>query len=306
MSTAAPSHPRRAGQHRERPGAVEVGRTDYGAFRVAPLTPHIGAEVDGIDLAEPLDDAATEALHQAWADWSVLVFRDQHLDREAHKRFGRAFGPLHTHPMNHARGGDPEILVVRTTADSAYTAGDGWHTDVSCEAIPPMASALYITEVPECGGGDTLYADMYLAYEMLSEPMQQMLEGLTAVHDGALPYVGQYKSTPPEGGYPRHEHPVVTVHPVTGRKVLFVNSGFTSHIRGLQPWESRALLDYLQSLAQHLHYHCRVKWRQNTLIVWDNRFTLHRGVHDFKHERRHLIRTTVIGEKPLGVADWHG
>ncbi|HAP74657.1 MAG TPA: taurine dioxygenase [Acidimicrobiaceae bacterium] len=306
MNTAAvaPSHPRRPGEHRHRAGAVDSGRSTYDGFTVQPLTPHIGAEVDGLDLSQPLDPDVAASLRQAWADWSVLVFRDQHLDREAHKRFGRTFGTLHTHPMNYARGGDPEILVVRTTAESAYTAGEGWHTDVSCEAIPPMASALYVTEVPECGGGDTLFADMYLAYELLSAPMQQLLEGLTAVHDGALPYVNTYKSTPPEGGYPRHEHPVVTVHPVTGRKVLYVNSGFTSHIRGLQPWESRALLDALfEMIATTPRLTCRVQWQPNTLTLWDNRCTQHHAVWDYYPYTRSGERVSMVGnEAPRGVA----
>ena len=163
-------------------------------------------------LAAPLDERQLRDLHQAFADWGVLVFRNQHLDREAHKAFGRYFGELHVHPMNHARETDPEVLIVKTTKDSPYTAGDAWHTDVTCDAIPPLASALYITETPEVGGGDTLYADMYLAYELLSPAMQSFLEGLTAVHDGGMPYVGSYGSTPPEGGYPRSEHPVVAVH----------------------------------------------------------------------------------------------
>jgi len=299
-----PSHPRPAGDTRSRPGAVTERPTDYGGFGVSPLTPHIGAELRGLDLAEPLDDAVVAALRRAWADWSVLVFRDQHLDREAHKRFGRYFGTLHTHPMNYARDGDPEILTVRTTADSAYTAGDGWHTDVTCDAIPPMASALYITETPECGGGDTLYADMYLAYELLSEPMQKMLEGLTAVHDGALPYVSTYKSTPPEGGYPRNEHPVITVHPETGRKVLYVNSGFTSHLRGMKPWESRAILDALfELIATTPRLYCRVAWEPNTLTLWDNRCTQHHAVWDYYPYTRSGERVSVVGaDRPTGVS----
>ena len=296
---APPTHPKPAGTQQERPGSVTDRSTTYESFSVDPLTPHLGAEVSELDLSQPLDDAQLRDVRQAWADWSVLVFRDQHLDREAHKRFGRYFGTLHTHPMNYSRDGDPEILIVRTTANSAYTAGDGWHTDVTCDAIPPMASALYITETPECGGGDTLYADMYLAYEMLSEPMQQMLEGLTAVHDGAIPYVGNYKSVPPEGGYPRNEHPVITVHPDTGRKVLYVNSGFTSHIRGLQPWESRSLLDSLyRMIATTPRLHCRVEWRPNTLTLWDNRCTQHHAVWDYYPFTRSGERVSVVGDEP--------
>ena len=181
------------------------------SFKLKTLTPHIGAEVTGIDLSQPLNDKALAELRKAWAEWKVLVFRDQTLDRAQHKAFAEHFGSLHVHPMNKARNknikderyrSDPAILTVKTTAKSAYTAGDGWHTDVTCDPIPPLGSMLYITETPECGGGDTLFADMYLAYELLSEPMKAFLEGLSAVHDGGKPYVGSYKSTPPRGRLP--------------------------------------------------------------------------------------------------------
>lgn len=286
-----------------RPGAVTGRRTSYDSFEVTTLTPHLGAQIHGLDLARPLSDAQAADLRQAWADWTVLVFRDQHLDREAHKAFGRYFGELHVHPMNFARNHDPEVLIVKTTADSPYTAGDGWHSDVTCDEVPPFGSALYITETPECGGGDTLYADMYLAFELLSPIMQQFLEGLTAVHDGAIPYVGNYKSTPPEGGYPRNEHPVVAVHPVTGRKVLYVNSGFTSHIKGLRAWESKALLESLyQHIATTPKLHCRVEWQPNTLTLWDNRCTQHHAVWDYYPHSRYGERVSMINnERPQGV-----
>ncbi len=276
----------------------------YSSFRLTSLTPHLGAEIDGLDLSHPLDDDQLGDLQRAFADWSVLVFRDQHLDRDAHKMFGRYFGDLHTHPLNHARGGDPEILIVKTTKDSPYTAGDAWHTDVTCDEMPPLASALYITETPEVGGGDTLYADMYLAYELLSPAMQTFLEGLTAVHDGGIPYVGSYNTTPPEGGYPRNEHPVIAVHPVTGKKVLYVNSGFTSHIKGLRRWESRALLDSLFKLiAETPRLHARVRWEPNTLTLWDNRCTQHHAVWDYHPSSRYGERVSVIGdERPLGAS----
>jgi len=277
--------------------------TSYGSFEVTTLTPHLGAEVEGLDLAQPLDERALCDLQQAFADWGVLVFRDQHLDRESHKAFGRYFGELHVHPMNHSRETDPEVLIVKTTKDSPYTAGDAWHTDVTCDAIPPLGSALYITETPELGGGDTLYADMYLAYELLSPAMQSFLEGLIAVHDGGMPYVGSYGSTPPDGGYPRNEHPVVTVHPVTGRKVLYVNSGFTSHVKGLRRWESRALLDMLFAhIATTPRLHCRVRWEPNTLTLWDNRCTQHHAVWDYYPHRRYGERVSIVGtDRPTGV-----
>ncbi len=277
-------------------------RTDYGSFRVTPISPHIGAEIEGLDLSQPLSDALVGELRQAWADWMVLVFRDQHLDRSAHKAFARHFGRLHVHPMHHSRSSeqDSEVLVVKTTAQSAYTAGEGWHTDVTCDAIPPLGSALYITETPACGGGDTLFANMYMACEMLSPTLRSFLGGLVAVHDGALPYIGSYKSQPPEGGYPRHEHPVIARHPVTGRQVLYVNSGFTSHIVGLHRWESRAILDMLFSLLQREpKLHCRVHWRPNTLTLWDNRCTQHQAVWDYYPNSRYGERVSMVGESAL-------
>ncbi|HJN50481.1 MAG: TauD/TfdA family dioxygenase [Pseudomonadales bacterium] len=267
------------------------------SIQIKPLTPHIGAEVSGVDLSEDLTNEQFATIREAYLDRMVLVLRDQHLTRDQHKAFGRRFGKLHVHPMNYARTGDPEILEVKTTARSAYTAGDGWHTDVTCDEFPPMSSMLYVTETPEVGGGDTLYADMYLAYELLSDPLKEMLEGLTAIHDGAIPYVGSYKSTPPEGGYPRNEHPVVATHPETGKKVLYVNSGFTSHIKGLKAWESRAILDMLyKHIAQTPKLTCRVEWQPNTLTMWDNRCTQHHAVWDYYPHSRYGERVSIIAD----------
>ncbi len=286
-----------------RPDAVPTIDTTYDSFEIETLTPHLGAEVSGLDLSKPLGDTQVRDLRKAFFDWRVLVFRDQHLDREAHKALGRHFGELHTHPMHHDRAGDPEILKVKTTADSPYTAGDGWHTDVTCDERPPMGSALYITEVPECGGGDTLYADTYMAYDMLSPVMQSWLEGLTAIHDGGIPYIGSYKSTPPEGGYPRNAHPVVIVHPATGRKSLFVNQGFTSHIEGLRRWESSAVLEALyRFIATTPKLHCRVRWEPNTLTMWDNLSTQHHAVWDYFPHSRYGERVSIVAaERPKGV-----
>jgi taurine dioxygenase len=273
----------------------------YDSFEISALTPHIGAEIRGLDLSKPLSEAQDEELRRAFHDWMVLVIRDQHLTRDQHKALARRFGRLHVHPMHAGgyRGSDPEILPVKTSADSRYAAGDGWHTDVSCDEIPPLGSMLYVTEAPECGG-DTLFADMYLAYELLSEPMKRFLDPLEAVHDGAIPYVGAYKTTPPEGGYPRSTHPVVTRHPETGRRVLFVNSGFTSHIAGLSRAESRAILDMLfRHIDSTPRLCCRVEWQPNTLTFWDNRCTQHHAIWDYYPNSRSGERVSVVGgERP--------
>jgi taurine dioxygenase len=264
-------------------------------MEVRPLTPHIGAEIRGLDLSKPLDNESMATVRQLFLDWMVLVFRDQQLTREQHKSLGRHFGKLHTHPMNYKGTDDPEILMVKTTDKSAYTAGDGWHTDVTCDEYPPMGSMLYVTETPECGGGDTMFADMYLAYQLLSEPMKSFLGTLVAVHDGALPYVGAYKSTPPEGGYPRNEHPVIVTHPETGKKLLYVNSGFTSRIKGLKPFESKALLQFLfDHIATTVQLTCRVVWEPGTLTFWDNRCTQHHAVWDYYPHSRYGERVSIV------------
>lgn len=273
-------------------------------LRVRPLTPHLGAEIEGLDLAEPLTDEQLEELRGAFLDWAVLVFRDQRLSREQHKALASRFGPLHVHPLrasaDYKGGDDPEILVVKTTQKSKYTAGDGWHTDVSCDEKPPMGSMLYVQETPDNGGGDTLFADMYRAYETLSEPMQEFLGTLTAIHDGALPYMGTYGYGLSEGKkYPRAEHPVIVTHPETGRKALFVNSGFTSHVQGLRRFESRALLDMLfDHIAKTPSLTCRVHWRPNTLAFWDNRCTQHHAVWDYYPQSRYGERVSIVGEPP--------
>lgn len=283
---------------REDQFAVDEIPKTYRTFDVQPLTPHIGAEVLSIDLAQSLSNEQVQDIHDAWMDWKVLVFREQQLSRNQHKAFARRFGRLHVHPMQHHYSGDPEILTVKTTAKSAYTAGDGWHTDVTCDAVPPLGSMLYLTETPATGGGDTLFADMYLAYELLSEPLREFLNGLAAVHDGTLPYVGSYKSTPPPEGYPKNEHPVVIRHPVTGRKILYVNPGFTSHIVGLGARESRAVLDLLyRHVANTPRLWCRVSWQPNTLTFWDNRCTQHHAVWDYYPQSRYGERVSILDDQ---------
>ncbi len=269
----------------------------YKTIGVDSLTPHIGAEIDGVDLSQPLSNEQFSEIYRAWLDWKVVVFRDQHLERDHHKAFGRKFGTLHVHPMQHSYGGDPEILRIKTTKDSAYTAGNGWHTDVTCDEIPPLGSMLYIKETPQSGGGDTLYADMYLAYDLLSDTMKDLLDGLVAVHDGAIPYMSGYRVPPPTGEeYPKNEHPVVVTHPETGKKVLFVNSGFTSHIKGMHHWESRALLEALfEHIAATPRLTCRVDWRPNTLTFWDNRCTQHHAVWDYWPDTRYGERVSILG-----------
>lgn len=289
---------------------VRVERTNeiraYDTIDVAPLTPVIGAEITGVDLSKPLEAAQLAEIRAAFAEHLVLVFRDQELTREDHKRFGRQFGRLHMHPyhMKEPKPGepksDPEILPVKADQNSKYVAGEGWHSDVTCDEEPPFGSMLYITKTPEIGsGGDTCFLSGYEAYETLSPRMKAFLEDLDAVHDGAKPYSGGYGMGAPEGGWPKAKHPVITRHPDTGRKVLFVNRGFTTHIDGLTPHESANLLELLwRHLEMNPVYQCRVRWRPNTLVFWDNRCTQHHSVWDYYPYSRAGERVSIIGGRP--------
>jgi taurine dioxygenase len=289
--------------HREALQAVErivtAKRDPYETIHVRPLTPVIGAEVEGVDLSGELSNHQFAEVRRALLEHHVIVFRDQHLSAEEHKRFGRCFGRLHVHPLQAMKEGDKERLEVKASKSSKYVAGEGWHSDVTCDAEPPMGSLLYLEQTPDIGfGGDTLFANMYLAFEMLSAPMRAFLETLTAVHDGAIPWVQGYGYRPNQE-FQVNEHPVVVRHPDTGRKVLYVNRGFTSHIPQLARFESAALLE---TLYRHIETQpaltCRVRWTPNSLVFWDNRCTQHQAIWDYYPLDRSGHRVSIVGERP--------
>ena len=267
----------------------------YKRIRIEPLTPKLGAEVLGVQLGE-LDAELLGELKTAFREHLVLVFRDQELTRDQHKAFGRLFGRLQTHPAKTRLGvpGDAEIFDINITAKTRVANGEAWHTDLSCEPIPPMASALYITEVPAGGGGDTLFANMYEAYATLSQPVRRLLCGLSAFHDGYKDLRAYGFEPKPGQTYPTANHPVVIAHPDTGRPVLFVNEPFTSHINGLSREESDALLHLLyRHIETNTRFHCRVRWQEKTLVLWDNRAVHHHAVWDYYPETRRGERVTV-------------
>ncbi len=281
-------------------------RPQYQHIRVTPLSPALGAEVDGLDLGRALDAAQIAELRTAIADNLVLVFRDQAIDSAAHKQFARCFGPLHRHKLasdqsQTERSQDPEVLAWKTGPQSRFTAGEAWHSDVSCDAQPIWGSFLRVTRNPAQGGGDTAFANMHLAYETLSEPLKGFLRTLTAVHDGAHAWTRGYGAQPQPGqSFPKTEHPLVARHPHTGRPFLYVNSGFTARIPQLSTGESDALLQYLfRHIEQSLFLQVRVHWRDNTLVFWDNWATQHHAVWDyFPGERWGERVSSVIEQSP--------
>ncbi|MEM7271510.1 MAG: TauD/TfdA family dioxygenase [Actinomycetota bacterium] len=263
---------------------------------ITPITPALGAEVTGVDLAA-LGQTDADRIDRAFADHHVLVFRDQALDREQHKAFGRRFGELHVHPSKRHLGakGDPEIFTVKTDDRSVRNNGGRWHMDVSCEEVPPLGSILLLTEAPP-HGGDTLFANMHLAFETLSAPVRELLVGLTARHDG-LQDLRWYGIEPAPGQtYPAWSHPVVVDHPDSGRPVLFVNQAFTSGIEELSTAESDAMLGLLfRHIADNPAIQCRVRWQPGTLTMWDNRCTQHYAVWDYAPHPRRGERVTIAG-----------
>ncbi|MFM7027622.1 MAG: TauD/TfdA dioxygenase family protein [Chakrabartia sp.] len=269
------------------------------AFSVRNITPVIGTEICDIDLADLTPDLGRE-LRALLAARGVLVIRNQTLDYDAHKRVAACFGTgqLHRHPLAVGAGSaDPDVLAIRTTANSAYAIGDGWHTDVSCDPAPIAASLLYMREMPESGGGDTMFASMTEAYALLSDPVKAFVSSLKAVHDGALPWRQLYGKEPDAGmAFNRTVHPLVIAHPETGVPLLWVNRGFTTRIEGVTPLESTALLEMLfRHIEVTPRLQCRVQWEKDTLVIWDNIGTQHHAVWDYYPHSRFAERVSVVG-----------
>jgi alpha-ketoglutarate-dependent taurine dioxygenase len=274
---------------------------NYSSFTIRRLTPHIGGEVEGVDITKPLAPRAVRDLSQALADHLVLFFRDQAFTLDGQKAFGRLFGDLHIHPNTPGPEGHPEALPVHADADSKRIAGERWHSDVSCDAEPPLGSVLHLHTVPATGG-DTLFASMYAAYEALSPRMKAYLEGLTALHAGEV----WYRHTNARLGvndagrvFPSAHHPVIRTHPVSGRKALFVNRGFTQRIDGVPEEESAALLNHLFSVAERPDFQVRFHWRLHSVAFWDNRATQHLAVWDYFPHVRSGYRVTIRGDRPF-------
>lgn len=268
---------------------------------VTPLTPTLGAEIGGVDLSH-LDDDTWHQIEAAWAEHLVLFFRDQDLSPEAHEALGRRIGELHVHPAAPCVEGHPSVMIIHADERSTVVAGNGWHTDVSCDERPPAATILHLPIIPEVGG-DTLFCSTEAACAALSEPMRAFLADKTAVHDSAHVYQGRYGSKESEsrdGTFPSSVHPVIRTHPVTGRKALYVNRAFTTRIVGLSAHESRAVLDMLFDHIEHRpELQCRFSWTPGAVALWDNRSTQHYAVWDYFPAVRSGRRVSVVGERPF-------
>ena len=269
-------------------------------IEIKPLTKVIGAEIHGVDLSKPLDDESFDVIHGALLEHLVVFFRGQELTPDQHVAFGERFGKLHIHPSAPCVDNRPELMKIHADATSPFAEGTQWHSDVSSDVEPPMASILHLTTVPEIGG-DTLFANMYAAYDALSDTMKQVLDPLVALHNSDA-HVGRYEQI--GGGlrreeHPHAEHPVIRTHPETGRKLIYVNAPFTKEIVGMNKAESEAILSFLYAHCANPQFQCRFKWEKNSIAFWDNRCTQHHATWDYYPEIRSGIRVTVKGDRPF-------
>jgi taurine dioxygenase len=275
---------------------------DYSSIAVTPVTPVIGVEVTGVDLTAPLPSAQAADLARALANHNVLFFRDQReLTPEQHIAFGRNFGDLHVHPASPHMAGRPEIMEIDIGADSVVNNGSDWHSDVSSDDEPPLGTILQVHKTPT-SGGDTLFANMYAAYDALSEVFKRRLERLTAVHDPERAFRGRYADRGKDDTgrvFSAAEHPVVRTHPVSGRQALFVNETFTTRIVGMTPEESDTILNFLFRHLTQPRFQVRFHWRPNDIAFWDNRCTQHMALWDYWPEPRRGRRVTVKGDRPF-------
>jgi taurine dioxygenase len=280
---------------------------------VRPLSGSIGAEILGVDLSQDLDDETFAALHRAFLDHLVVFFPGQTLTPEQQIRFARRFGPLMIDPFIKSLAGYPEILEVIKEEHERVAFGESWHSDSTYLERPPLGSLLLGKEVPPFGG-DTMFANQYLAYEALSPGLRRVVDGLTAIHS---PW--SYEAARAGGGVYNEqrtmklrnddvmheamkivtEHPVVRTHPQTGRKALYVNSTYTQGFKDWTKEESRPLLEHLFRHSARPEFTCRYRWSAGTLALWDNRCAMHHPVNDYHGCRRVMHRITVVGDRPV-------
>jgi taurine dioxygenase len=271
-------------------------------FSIRPLTPTVGAEIEGVDLRGRLSHDQVDAIEEALLAHGVVFFRGQGITPEQQLAFARQMGPVSIPPFAPQYGGDPELVVLDQTSPRGE-GGDEWHSDNTFMAEPPMGSILKAVQLPTYGG-DTCFASMSAAYDALSSAMKRMLDGMEAVHDITRPLQkaieaghSDAKLAEAQRKWPPVHHPVVRTHPITGRKALFVNGNSTVRLVGLPPREDELLLRFLIDHVRDPVFQCRFRWDVNSIAFWDNRAVQHYAVPDYA-ERRVMHRVTLAGERP--------
>jgi taurine dioxygenase len=281
---------------------VQTRRSD--ALEVRPIAGAIGAEISGVDLTGEVDDATIDAVRRVWLDHQVIFFRDQPLPPAQFLAFARRFGEPIEYPFVKGIEGFPEIIPVVKLEHETVNFGGLWHSDTAYLETPPMATMLIAREVPP-HGGDTLFANLYLAYERLSDGMRRLLDGLVAVNSSAKADTTRTREDRVRDSARADakreyvsEHPVVRTHPETGRKALYVNIGHTLRFKDMTEQESAPLLNYLYQHQTRPEFTCRFQWRVGSIAFWDNRCALHNPINDYHGFRRVMHRVTLAGDRP--------
>ena len=269
---------------------------------VKPYSPNLGGVVTGIDLSKEISNSELDFIKDAFNQYQVLFFQNQsEIPPNLQVKLGKSFGPLHVHPAAPTMEGHPEIFEIHTHKNSKISNGtENFHSDVSCDEYPPLGTMLQLHILPECGG-DTMFVNMYAAYETLSKPMKEFLGSLNAWHESEHIYKGRYS----ERGVsdkdilcPSALHPIIRTHPETKKKALFVNRSFTTRIEGLLKSESDSLLKFLFDHSEQIDFQIRYRWNKNDMAFWDNRCSLHKAIWDYHPMERKGRRVTIKGDRP--------
>lgn len=273
------------------------------SITVTPLSPHIGAEIGNIDLTKPLDPQQVGELREALLEHLVIFFRDQRINHDNHRDLARHFGELHIHIAGDGTTSkmldeDPAIRRFHFDEHSEAVSGELWHTDQSVAAIPPMGSILYLHTVPPNGGGDTMFASMYAAYDALSPRMKSYLGGLTATHDGRMAY-----KTTATNNLPISVHPLIVKHQETGKKLIYFTGAVVTKINELPELESKAVIAFLTEHCQHPNFQVRFRWQPHSIAFWDNRCAHHRAIWDYYPHTRSGYRVQIRGTAAPVAAD---
>lgn len=273
----------------------------YRRIEVTRFAPALGAEVRGITLSDGLDPETFAEVHRAFLEHQVLFFKNQReIPPGVHVGIGKLFGELHVHPAAPQMAGHPKIFEIHVHEHSKIANGEFWHSDVSCDEMPPLGTMLQLHILPDVGG-DTLFANMYAAYDALSEPLRRMLVGLSATHASEHVYRGRYsdRGIDDDGKtYPQASHPVVRTHSETGRRALYVNRTFTTRINELTDRESDTLLAFLFAHSEQIDFQIRFRWERNDVALWDNRCVMHHAIWDYWPQERKGRRVTIKGDRP--------
>ena len=268
-------------------------------MEVRPITVFIGAEISDIDIGK-VNTEEIKAIKQAWLKHKVLVFRDQNITREEHISFGKHFGQLEVHPFAPHPDNYPEIVKIISNEKIQYAASN-WHSDVTWRQEPSMGSILRGKVIPEVGG-DTSFANTAEAYKRLDSEIRNRVDSLYAIHDFSQAFgkkmTREEKKTKQEE-FPPARHPVIRTHPITGERGIYTNKAFVSHIEGVSPEESSYLLKALELSMLDPSVQCRIKWQEDTIVMWDNRIVQHHASNDFYPNHRHVERVTIIGDRPF-------